>query len=176
MSALSLKMAYSREKRGFGLFFVWTRVNTIKMERKIWLIFVMAFLGACDMIEYHPYDVRIHGETDMNRKNIPRIEAACAGKDTVRFALMGDTQRFYDETEDFVAHLNGRNDVDFVIHGGDVSDFVEMMTTHTEEEMQAEMEGYETLVIKYNILRNAIQDACGVDLQEIGNAKAANRI
>ncbi len=59
---------------------------------------------------------------------------------------------------------------------GDVSDFVEMMTTHTEEEMQAEMEGYETLVIKYNILRNAIQDACGVDLQEIGNAKAANRI
>ena len=33
-----------------------------------------------------------------------------------------------------------------------------------------------TLVIKYNILRNAIQDACGVDLQEIGNAKAANRI
>ena len=123
MSALSLKMAYSREKRGFGLFFVWTRVNTIKMERKIWLIFVMAFLGACDMIEYHPYDVRIHGETDMNRKNIPRIEAACAGKESVRFALMGDTQRFYDETEDFVAHLNGRNDVDFVIHGGDVSDF-----------------------------------------------------
>lgn len=75
------------------------------------------------MIEYHPYDVRLRGETDMNGKNIPRIESACAGKDTVRFALMGDTQRFYDETEDFVEHINARNDIDFVIHGGDVSDF-----------------------------------------------------
>ena len=36
---------------------------------------------------------------------------------------MGDSQRWYDETDDFVSHLNKRDDIDFVIHGGDVSDF-----------------------------------------------------
>ena len=75
------------------------------------------------MVEYHPYDVRLSGETGINAKNIARVESLCRGKDTVRFILMGDTQRYYDETEDFVRHVNGRDDVDFVIHGGDVSDF-----------------------------------------------------
>ena len=36
---------------------------------------------------------------------------------------MGDSQRWYDETLDFVNHLNKRDDIDFVIHGGDYSDF-----------------------------------------------------
>ena len=75
------------------------------------------------MIEYHPYDGRISGKTDINKKNIARIEEACRNKETIRFALIGDTQRWYDETEDFVNALNKRNDIDFVIHGGDVSDF-----------------------------------------------------
>ena len=107
----------------FGLFFVRRGVKVTEMRQKIGLILMAVFLGACDWVEYHPYDVRISGATDMNGKNVPRIEAACAGKDTVRFVLMGDSQRYYDETEDFVDHLNARNDVDFVIHGGDVSDF-----------------------------------------------------
>lgn len=29
-------------------------------------------LGGCDMIEYHPYDLDIDGETDVNRRNIER--------------------------------------------------------------------------------------------------------
>ena len=37
--------------------------------------------------------------------------------------MMGDTQRWYNEAEDFVASVNKRDDVDFVIHGGDISDF-----------------------------------------------------
>lgn len=36
---------------------------------------------------------------------------------------MGDSLRWYNEAEDFVTVLNKRNDVDFVIHGGDISDF-----------------------------------------------------
>ncbi len=84
-------------------------------------IFVM--MGACDMIEYHPYDGRIKGETDINAKNIALIEKACHNKTTIRFAMTGDTQREYDETEKLVKNLNQRNDIDFVIHGGDISDF-----------------------------------------------------
>lgn len=93
------------------------------MKQKFWFVVVIFFFEACNMVEYHPYDVRLSGETGINAKNIALIESACTGKDTIRFILMGDTQRYYDETEDFVNHVNGRDDVDFVIHGGDVSDF-----------------------------------------------------
>lgn len=75
------------------------------------------------MIDYHPYDVKIDGECNINATNIQRIQTACAGKDTIRFAAMGDSQVFYNETHDFVAHINSRNDIDFVIHGGDFTDY-----------------------------------------------------
>ncbi len=94
------------------------KINTIA------LVAASCFLlGSCDLIEYHPYDVRITGETDINAKNIKRIEDSCKDKNTIRFVSMGDTQRWHDETEDFVKHINKRNDIDFVLHGGDVSDF-----------------------------------------------------
>lgn len=37
---------------------------------------IILFTG-CEMIDYHPYDVRIDGETDINAKNITRIETSC---------------------------------------------------------------------------------------------------
>lgn len=80
-------------------------------------------IQACDMIEYHPYDGRIEGETGINAKNIKLIEESCKDKETIRFAFMGDSQRWYDDTRDFVNTINNRNDIDFVIHGGDISDF-----------------------------------------------------
>ncbi|MCP9611076.1 metallophosphoesterase family protein [Coprobacter tertius] len=79
---------------------------------------------ACDVFEYHPYDVKLGKEyRHINATQIAALKEKNTGKGTLRFAFMGDTQRFYDETEDFVAHINGRNDIDFVIHGGDMSDF-----------------------------------------------------
>ena len=81
------------------------------------------FMGSCDLIDYHPYDVRITGETDVNTHNITQIEENCKGKTTLRFVTMGDSQRWYDETVDFVNSLNARDDIDFVIHSGDMSDF-----------------------------------------------------
>lgn len=81
------------------------------------------FFLACDMIEYHPYDGRISGSKNINRQNIQRIETACEGKKTIRYAFLSDTQRHYDETEACVNHINQREDIDFVIHGGDISDF-----------------------------------------------------
>lgn len=58
------------------------------------------------MIEYHPYDLDIDGETDVNRRNIERIETATYRKEEIRFAVISDTQRWYDETEDAVEALN----------------------------------------------------------------------
>ncbi len=92
-------------------------------KRSTFLLLFTLFLSACDLVEYHPYDGRISGETGINAKNIERIEQNTNGKSTIRFVMMGDSQRWYDETEAFVKHLNKRTDIDFVIHGGDLSDF-----------------------------------------------------
>lgn len=96
----------------------------ITMRKFIPVLLALSFIfQGCDMIEYHPYDGRVSGERDINNKNIARIEKACKGKTAIRFAVISDTQRWYDETEDAVKALNKRNDIDFVIHAGDVSDF-----------------------------------------------------
>lgn len=79
--------------------------------------------SACDLIEYHPYDTRVDGEGDINNRHIALIEPACAGQDTIRFAVITDTQRWYDDTEDAVAAINAHGGIDFVIHCGDQSDF-----------------------------------------------------
>ena len=91
--------------------------------KKLSILLSCLFLTSCGLIDYHPYDVRIDGETNVNKHNIEKIEANCKGKTTIRFVTMGDSQRWYDETEDFVKAVNNRKDIDFVIHGGDLSDF-----------------------------------------------------
>lgn len=94
------------------------------MRNKTAVYFLIAIiLQGCDMFESHPYDGHIRGEVDINNRNISRIEESCKGKKTIRFAFISDTQRWYDETEAFVEALNKRDDIDFVIHGGDVADF-----------------------------------------------------
>ena len=95
----------------------------MKLQKRLFFPFISIIIGSCDLIDYHPYDVRIDGETDINAHNIERIEKNCKDKNTIRFITMGDSQRWYDETLDLVNDINKRNDIDFVIHGGDLSDF-----------------------------------------------------
>lgn len=94
------------------------------IRKYIYLLFVI-LITACDLIDYHPYDGRISDnyDKDINATNISKIEKACSNKDTIRFVYTGDTQRYYDETEDFVKHVNQLDSVDFVLHGGDLTDF-----------------------------------------------------
>lgn len=82
-------------------------------------------LYACDIINYHPYDGRLTiDECQINSYQIEKIESKTKGKDTIRFALIGDTQKSYDETVDFVKHINSLPvAIDFVIHGGDFTEF-----------------------------------------------------
>lgn len=91
-------------------------------NRIIPFISLFAFV-ACDAFEYHPHDAKITGDTNINAKNIALIENKCAGKTSFRFAFVSDTQGWSDETEKFVKALNARDDIDFVVHGGDIADF-----------------------------------------------------
>lgn len=94
------------------------------IRKKGLILLLYLFLASCDWIEYHPYDIwKTTGTSDLNDSNISRIEQADDQQDTIRFAFIGDSQRFYDETEAFVREVNKRDDIDFVIHGGDITDF-----------------------------------------------------
>lgn len=85
---------------------------------------VIILLAGCYPFEYHPYDVRLDKKyRNINAGNIEKLRIKDRHRDTVRFIFMGDSQRWYDETEAFVKAANARNDIDFVVHGGDISDF-----------------------------------------------------
>lgn len=89
------------------------------------ILFFMALwpmFAACDMFEYHPYENRIDGPTGLTQRNLETLADLNLGSD-FKFAFISDTHRDYDDTDDAVAHINARGDIDFVLHGGDMTDF-----------------------------------------------------
>lgn len=87
------------------------------------IVSIIMMLQGCDLLESHPYDVDVSGEKHLTDKNIALIESALAGKREFVFAMISDTQRGYDETADAVESINSRGEVDFVVHGGDFTEF-----------------------------------------------------
>jgi len=80
--------------------------------------------GSCKKpFQFSPHEVHLPaGFTQVNARAIERIGQLPAGR-PLRFVLVGDSQRFYEETDAFVLALNQRNDIDFVLLAGDISDF-----------------------------------------------------
>ena len=99
----------------------------MKSHIKMYLLVCIAalLLTGCDTVfDVHPYDVRVKGETNLNAKNIQKIEQTVKSKDTIRFAVISDSHQWYDDLVDAVNDINRRKDsIDFVIHCGDISDF-----------------------------------------------------
>lgn len=81
-------------------------------------------MSSCDSVfDVHPYDVRVKGETGINAKSILKIESAVRSKDTIRFALISDSHQWLSDLADEVKSINKNDSLDFVIHGGDATDF-----------------------------------------------------
>lgn len=100
------------------------KIDVDKLTRNILMILITIFLKSCNLIEYHPYDMESKNQpSNLNQTQLDLIEAMDGDKDSLRFIFMGDTQRHYDDTEDFVNSANGLTDINFVIHGGDITDF-----------------------------------------------------
>ena len=97
--------------------------NMKKLYLSLAILLLCMFVHSCEMFEAHPYDTHVKGEKNLNERFARQITEKLTGKKTFRFAFISDTQRWYDETEDVVNIINQRNDIDFVIHGGDLSDF-----------------------------------------------------
>ena len=60
----------------------------MKLSKLLFIPLIGLFMGGCNMIDYHPYDVRISGQTNINNRNIEKIEANCKDKATIRFVTM----------------------------------------------------------------------------------------
>lgn len=86
------------------------------------LLFLIVLTG-CEMFRYHPYEDVEGCESNLTNKNIELIEQLGKGKDTIRFAFISDTQRQYDDTHDAIDYINNLTGIDFVLHGGDMTDF-----------------------------------------------------
>lgn len=80
-------------------------------------------LTACNLpFEYSPYDVIVEKKyQDLTRKNLLKIKEIEGNKTAFKFAFISDTHTFYDEFEEQIKELNKRDDIDFVIHGGDIT-------------------------------------------------------
>ena len=94
------------------------------MKRILPLVFVCLVLGSCkDFFQYSPNEVRLEAEDkELNAKNIAKI-SALTPKDTFKFIVIGDSQRFYDDLDNFVDHVNREENVAFVLLNGDITDF-----------------------------------------------------
>jgi len=80
-------------------------------------------ISGCNVNEYSPNQkFNADSPTDVNAKEISTLPEKAAGS-AIRIAVSGDTQRKYNEAQLFVDHINSRNDIDFVILNGDISDF-----------------------------------------------------
>ncbi len=86
-------------------------------------LFLLTLLVSCEMFEEHPYDVDISGARNVNFNNVAKIEAGMAAATSMKIAMVSDTQRSLDDLKDAVRAINARGDIDFVMHGGDISDF-----------------------------------------------------
>ncbi len=121
------------------------------------LCLLLPILAGCNLIDIHPYDAKVDGECDINKHNVARIVEACKDRDELKFAVISDTQRWYDETADAVANINARGDIDFVIHCGDQTDFG---VTKEFEWMRRELQGlkvpYVCLLGNHDCLGNGV--------------------
>lgn len=79
---------------------------------------------ACDTVfDVHPYDVNVKGEKNVNATQITKIEEMVKSADTVRFAFISDSHQWLSDLMDEIDDINKRDSIDFVIHGGDITDF-----------------------------------------------------
>ena len=80
------------------------------------------WLMSCDNFEYHPYSVKLYGDNDINTRAIAQLENSGL-KRPFRFAFITDTQGSLDEMSEALDIIKSRGDIDFMVHGGDMTDF-----------------------------------------------------
>jgi Icc protein len=93
------------------------------MIKRLPFYFLLLLFISCNSDEYSPNQVfGSNTPKAVNATQLALLPAKTAGS-SFKFVVSGDTQRSYAESKRFVDHLNARNDIDFVLLNGDISDF-----------------------------------------------------
>ncbi len=95
--------------------------KSMTMDLKKLLPFCLLLIGCKDNFIYHPNEIR-PSEKNLNLRNLQKL-SQLSPKDTFNFILTGDTQLANAELEDFIQHVNARDDIEFMIINGDLTDF-----------------------------------------------------
>jgi Icc protein len=101
----------------------------LKIMRKIIALLVMVITSvslftSCEMVELSPNLIfDSDSPTKINATNIERLLATPNWDDTLRIIFTGDSQSFYEDSDRLVKQVNSMNNIDFLIHSGDISDF-----------------------------------------------------
>ncbi len=88
-------------------------------------ILIMFLAAGCDIFDFSPFETDLKNEDkNLNEKSLTVLSAAkTAQADSFTFAFITDSHGDYDDFLDAVCLINGRDDILFVIHGGDITDF-----------------------------------------------------
>lgn len=94
-------------------------------NNSIILIAFAVILSSCIDFETNIYSTEVSNEehTDLNNKNLQKLQSKPDNNDTIIVAFTGDSQRFYDQLASLIKKVNTLKDVDFLVLAGDVSDF-----------------------------------------------------
>jgi 3',5'-cyclic-AMP phosphodiesterase len=111
--------------RQYGCFsLVYCQVNVRNSYILLSGIVLILFSHSCrDAFEYSPYQVfNSNSQVALNAKNLQRLYTM-PEDDTITIALVGDSQRFYDQVQTFIDTVNKLPSIDFVLLAGDITDF-----------------------------------------------------
>jgi 3',5'-cyclic-AMP phosphodiesterase len=94
------------------------------MNHKLLYIIILLFALGCENIEYNPNEIILKSaDQETIAKNISTLSNNKNSNDTIRFVVMGDAQRWYDEATELTSQINKLKNIDFVIQTGDLTDF-----------------------------------------------------
>ncbi|MCB2196848.1 MAG: metallophosphoesterase [Bacteroidetes bacterium] len=99
------------------------KINKIFTMLIIFLIVLIT--GSCEeYFEYSPYAANVKSEYKYTfDKNLEMLnESDTAQKNVVKIAVISDSHYNYHELNEAIVNINSRNDIDFVIANGDISD------------------------------------------------------
>lgn len=87
------------------------------------LLFCILFGSGCDKVfEFSPYSASV----SFDRRNSNMENYKLIKDDSIfspfKIALISDSHQDYNDLEDAIKHINSQNDIDFIIHGGDMSE------------------------------------------------------
>lgn len=99
------------------------RREFVKKMGIVSMLTLAGVLQGCELrFDYSPYDIIVESKyRGLTAENLAKLKEYDTGESSFKIAFITDTHTFYDEFEDAVKAINERDDIDFIIHGGDLT-------------------------------------------------------